>query len=321
MLKSFTCARTQIPIVADRYAGGVDLAHVHLADADGNILATGRYDGFGRLLHDGGFRDLDAADVRKALAAGSRRLFLVGMMSRPASDPSGISRPDPGLGRFHDQRVLEAAVAAGGFASHFGLLLAYRRLATTALALEVTCGAGLVAEMIGDEVRSGFDRVYRDEAAGRLIELPEPGFFGEGIVVVVRPSDRDGTTSTFSLDRNRSSIAPAEAHREQGGWVGLGPSGFARIWALSSARPVASRTVHVGRSTLRSMQNELGGAWTELDDGYGARAFRNDAAALAAIGFADGRWSDGRLDAGLREFFAHGMGVAEFVRPSAPQFR
>ena len=322
MLKSYTCARTHIPIVADRYAGGVDLAHVHLADADGRIVATGRYDGFGRLqLRDGGFRDLDAVDVREALAAGSWRLLLAGMMSRPARGSEGISRPDPGLGRFHDQRMLEEAVAAGGFASHFGFLLAYRRQVPIDLALEVTRNAELSADLIATEVRSGFDWVYREEAAGRLAEIPEPGFFGEGLAVEVRPRDCDGTVSTFSLDRAKSSIAAAEAQCERGGWVGLGPSGFARIWALASARPSALRKAHVGRWTLRTIRNGLGCSWTEVVGAGGARAFRNDAAALGSIGFVGGCWPDGRSDAALSEFFTHGIGTAEFVRPTAPKFR
>lgn len=322
MLKSYTCARTQIPIVADRYAGGVDLSHVHLVDADDRILATGRYDGFGRLLfRDGGFQDLDAGMAPAALAAGSWRLLLAGMMSRPARASEALSRPDPGLGRFHDQRMLEQAVAADGFASHFGFLLAYRRLVPIDLALEVTRNAETIADRIAAEVRSGFDWVYRDEAAGRFSKLPEPGFFGEGLVVEVRPRDRDGVVSTFSLDRARSSTAAVEAQREGDAWVGLGPFGFARIWALASARPSACRTAYIGRSVLRSIRNELGGTWSEVEDAGGSRAFRTDAAALAAIGFIDGRWPDGSPDAALSEFFAHGIGTAEFARPSAPLFR
>jgi len=127
---SYTCAKTRIPFAAGPEANGGDATLNRVVVlVPGEEPFEGEYDGYGR-VRGLGVRDLASGRLRSMLSSGAAKVVLA-RFHDPADRPEDLdkTRPDPGQG-LHAPAFLRACHAANGFASHDGLLLACKGLAS-----------------------------------------------------------------------------------------------------------------------------------------------------------------------------------------------
>ena len=120
---SYTCAKTNLPILASTSWGGEESEVVVLFD-DGSIM-KGAYDGYGRVLTSVGSElELDYSSVLN----GSVKLVLKKFYN--GEDFSGLGRSwdEPGQGHFHDPEKIREWFAQGGFPSRAAYIEAFRNL-------------------------------------------------------------------------------------------------------------------------------------------------------------------------------------------------
>jgi hypothetical protein len=119
---SYTCSKTNLPILASTSWGENIYSKVHLLGQDGSII-QGYYDGYGRLdLPGGGILE----DIDELIQSGKWKLVLSHFYSEEAFDQLGLSRHEPGQGHFHDQHKIENWYSQGGFSSYQDYVQAVR---------------------------------------------------------------------------------------------------------------------------------------------------------------------------------------------------
>ena len=116
---SFTCAKTQLPILAST-SWDEKYSKVVVLDEDGSKL-KGIYDGYGRVMGNIGEVELDYADVE----GGNVKLVLQKFYNGESFEALGKSHSDPGQGHFHDEEKIEAWYKQGGFKDYKDMILAY----------------------------------------------------------------------------------------------------------------------------------------------------------------------------------------------------
>lgn len=118
---SWTCAKTNLPILNTMVAAARDQAEVVVLGKDGSVL-RGEYDGYGRVLSE-----LGAVDVMDAIFDDEARVVLA-VFYDPTTDTFDslvANQSDPGQGHFHDQVFIKDAFGRGGYASHADYLKAF----------------------------------------------------------------------------------------------------------------------------------------------------------------------------------------------------
>lgn len=120
---SFTCAKTNLPILASVSWSNTASAVVLLSKSENPI--KGDYDGYGRICTEEGEEiaiDWDAMD------SGETKLVLQEFYSGESyKDIVGISHNEPGQGHFHSEETIKAWFAQGGFPTHKDFLDAFQK--------------------------------------------------------------------------------------------------------------------------------------------------------------------------------------------------
>lgn len=121
---SYTCCKTNLPILASTSWGTNNYSSVHLLGQDGSSV-QGHYDGYGRIDMNNG-ESLEEIDER--IQSGKWKLVLSQFYSGEKFDQLGNSRHDPGQGHFHDQHKIEQWYAQRGFPSYKDYLQAFKEI-------------------------------------------------------------------------------------------------------------------------------------------------------------------------------------------------
>lgn len=111
---SFTCAKTNLPILASVSSPAALYSDVVILQKDKDPIKAS-YDGYGRLhCEDGKVRNTPFTKIEK----GGFKLVLEKFYKGESfSDIPGTSHHDPGQGHFHDLKLVEKWYAQGGFPS------------------------------------------------------------------------------------------------------------------------------------------------------------------------------------------------------------
>lgn len=189
---SFTCAKTNLPILNTTSRDGHPFAEVVLLER-GRAPVRGGYDGYGRIGCESGHEvHLYDEGYDQKFKAGEACL-VIARYHAPTDrlEYLGRSRSEPGQGHFHDDDFIEACERLGGFKSYLGYFLAYHQ------AVSIEDGAAITrkAEAMGGTV----ERMFDDLLAGHLREATGLDL-RKGIGLVAVPLDPDGNRFAIMTD-------------------------------------------------------------------------------------------------------------------------
>jgi hypothetical protein len=119
---SYTCAKTNLPVLASTSWGENEYSRVHILCRDGSIM-QGYYDGYGRIdLASGGTLE----EFDDAILSGQWKLVLSKFYAAETFAELGVSRHEPGQGHFHDNEKIEKWHDQQGFPSYQEYVQAFK---------------------------------------------------------------------------------------------------------------------------------------------------------------------------------------------------
>jgi len=306
---SWTCAKTNMPIMASTSWAGHPFTKVVLLADGGRTVVKGTYDGYGRMqVGDAQWGDTltrrSLVDIVGHRLSGKINKGEVKLVLAKYYDPSddfqslGRSRNEPGQGHFHNEGFLGQCQKVGSFATYEGYCLAFEGQLPVDFAARLSAKDAAGFEKLKHKVAKALtdERMRRVNAAVDG-QLPERKWFSDSWLVLVPAKDGGNAFKVRGRDiyDEENDHATDDLARIDVGSGRISAPALSKCArdVLDACPPTAGSQVKLVRdgeplAVVRDMTSALCDKWVEVIDPEGCtHAFWRIEEAVAHLGLDD----------------------------------